>query len=179
MSRYIDVATPTGSNYLSNNALTEILSFLGRKYKETHTGIYVRRRSDFAVGLHYIAKKCGRWHKTAIKNLIYSKRKCTYFNIEYQNWRFHKAKAKKFFDTLYMVLNKLNAPNDVWIQFKQLYNTVSRSFPIDKRGSHVISYPYRDELNQIENDRRYSSDDREVITRINRAFSAYDQLYQE
>lgn len=177
MSQYIQVATPVEKTYQSNSALTEILIFLGKKYKEKHHGFYVQMRRDYSVGLDFIAKKCGKGYKTTIRNLNYSKRELTMFHTSYRNWKFHKTKAMKFFKKLYYVLKAFNTDDAVWVLFDQLYNEISSSLYIEKRGSHVISCPYHSALNQARNDNRYSYAERESIARITHSFSTYDKLY--
>ena len=177
MSQYIQVATPVGKTYQSNTALTYILIFLGKKYKEEHRSLYVHLRRDYNVGLDYIAKKCGKGYKTTIRNLNNSKRARTIFYASYSNWKFHKTKATTFLKRLYSVLKKYNADGAVWTQFDLLYDELSESFYIEKRGSHIISCPYYSALNQAQNDNRYSYSDRKSLARITRSFSSYDKLY--
>lgn len=177
MSQYIQIATPAGKTYHSNTALTKILIFLGRKYKEIHRSFYVQIRRDYSVGLDFIARKCGKGFKTTIRNLNNSKQEVTIFHASYSRWKFHKIKARKFFRVLFSVLKEYNADGEVWAQFDNLFSEVSKSFYIEKRGSQIISCPYHSALNQAQNDNRYSYDDRKRIASITRSFSSYDYLY--
>jgi len=177
MSQFIQVATPVGKTYQSNTALTSILIFLGKKYKEKHRSVYIQMRRDYNVGLDYIAKKCGKGYKTTIRNLNNSKRASTIFHASYSNWKFHKTKAATFLKRLYTVLKKYNADGSVWSQFDLLYSKLSKSFYIEKRGSHIISCPYYSALNQALNDTRNSYSDRKSLARITSSFSSYDKLY--
>lgn len=177
MSQYIEVATPAGKNYKSNAALTNILIFLGQKYKESHRSILVQIRRDYYVGLDYIAKECGKGYKTTIRNLNKSERAYTMFNANYSNWKFHKTKAAKFFKKLYSVLKDYKADDAVWLQFDSLYNELSQSFYIERRGSHIISCPYYSALNQSQNNPRYSDSEQKSLARVKRSFSSFDKLY--
>lgn len=177
MGQYIQVATPNDIYYQKNRSLVYILTFVGEKYKETHTGIRAQMMSDFSVGIDFINKQCGKGYKTAIKNLAYSKRKYTFFNAEYHNWKFHKSKAEKFFRILYRELDRMKAPKDIWTLFDYLYDSVPELFPIDRWGNQIISYPYHSALNQVKNGNQYNKDDRDCIARIEKSFSSFDKLY--
>ena len=177
MGQYISVSTPPDKIYQQNSALTKIISCLGKKYKENHSGIFVQMQSDFKVGMDYINKKCGKRYKTTIRNLISSKRKTTVFSAGYRNWKFHRHKTEKAFHILYRVLKKLNADDEIWALFDYLYAGISGFLPIEKCGGHVISYPYKAALNQAKNGNQYSQEEKKAISRIESAFQAYDSLY--
>ena len=179
MGQYIPVSTPADKTYQRNRALTHIISFLGEKYKENHNGVFVQMQSDYKVGMDYIDRKCGKGYKSAIRNLMNSRRKMTVFNAGYRNWKFHRQKAEKFFRVLHQVLEKLNADDEIWALFDYLYGDISDSFPIGKRGSHIISYPYKAALNQVKNGNQYSREDIKAIARIESTFPAYDSLYND
>lgn len=177
MGQYIPVSTPADEMYKQNCALERIIAFLGEKYKEDHHGFRVRTQTDEKAGIDFIDKECGKRFKKTINNLINSKKKATVFNADYRCWKIHKYKAEKFFRILYNVLKKKGASKEIWALFDDLYDDISRDFPIEKRGSHILPYPYRAALNQIKNDSRYSQTEKKSIARIVHTFPAYDSLY--
>lgn len=177
MGQYIPVSTPADATYQRNRALTQIITFLGKKYKVRHKGLFVQMQKDYKVGMDYIDRKCGKGYKSTIRNLVCSKKKETVFKADYRIWKFHKQKAEKFFRRLHQELRKMKANDEIWALFDYLYWDISASFPIERRGSHVISYPYKTALNQVKNRNNNGQIDKTIIARIEKAISEYDDLY--
>ena len=75
MSQYISISTPADEIHRQNHALISIISYLGKKYKETHIGLIVQMKPDHIAGLDYINNKCGKRYKSTIRNLMVSKEK--------------------------------------------------------------------------------------------------------
>lgn len=178
MGQYIPVATPIGKAYQHNLALKRIITYIGGEYKKRHSGIRVQMMSDYKAGLNYIDKKCGKGYKGTIRNLMNSKEKHTHFQAGYQKWKFHKQKAEVFFRRLKQVLEKMDADEEIRLLFDQLYTDISKNFPIDKRGSDIVSCPYRAALNQARNSDQYNQNERTALARIESTFPAYDKLYR-
>lgn len=178
LGQYISVSTPADEIYKQNDALVSILSFLGKKYKATHDGFFVKRRDDDRVGLDFINRKCGKKCKKTIKNLMHSAQEKTANGTACQCWMIHKCKAERFFRILYNVLKELKAEAEIWALFDELYNGISRNFPIEKRGSQIIPYPYKSALNQVQYNPRYTHEEKKSIARIVVTFPAYDKLYR-
>lgn len=179
MSQYITISTPADEIYQKNRALICIISFLGKKYKETHMGSIVQMKPDQIVGMDYINKACGKWYKNTIRNLMESKEKSTVFKVEYQRWKINKYKAEKFFCVLCKKLIKEKADKEIWDLFDCIYSGISDSLPIERRGSHIIAYPYRSALNHAINCDQYSQKEKESIAKIINTFPLYDSLYHD
>lgn len=178
MGQYISVSTPAGEIFKQNDALARILTFLGEKYKETHDGVFVKRREADKVGLDFINRECGKRYKRTIRNLMCSTQESTGYQVDYRCWKIHKCKAEKFFRRLFIVLKDLKADTEIWALFDALYNDISRDFPIEKRGSQIIPYPYKSALNQVQNNSQYTQEEKNRIARIVLTFPAYDKLYR-
>ncbi len=177
MSQYVPISTPADEIHRQNRSLICLITYLGKKYKEANIGLIVQMKPDYIVGLDYINKKCGKRCKSAIRNLMVSKEKNTSSGEVYQKWGFHKQKAEKFFLILYRELMRINADEEIWDLFDYLYNYISNSLPIERRGSHIISYPYRSALNQAVNGDQYSQKEKEIVAKILKTFLPYDRLY--
>lgn len=177
MSQYIEVSTPSGDSYRTNRAIVELLSYLGKEYKVTHPARRIQRKSDYRVGRNYIADMCGKGFKTAIDNMAESAVKQTGYNCSYRNWRFHRIKARKFLTILFFTLKKYNVNDDVWSVFDRVYSEISGIFPVEQKGSDVISCPYLSALNQAKISSDYCIADRNSLARIVKIFPAFDRFY--
>ena len=177
MGQYIHISTPSDDFYKRNIAITRIVSFVGEKYKDTHFGKRVHSRTDYQVGLDYLNKKCGKGYKTTIRALEKAQRSITGYNAIYNDWRFHKRKAEKFFLILYRILKELKPDIEVWNLFEYLCNDILLYINGPLKGSDIIAYPYRSAINHAINNNNYTDEERRALKRIERSIRNFDQLY--
>lgn len=192
MSQYITVSSPADDCYALNDALKQIISFVGKKYRESKEKKYRESKKkkfwlkddNFVIGLSYINKECRYWHKNTIRNLLNSE-KITCNESEYRKWKFHKRKTVKFLDKLHRVLKDFDANEEIMKLFDDLYKAYSNTIYIEKEGGYVIAYPYRSSLDRvlignfkfISPDIKYSEEDKKCIKNIRRSFEAFNSFY--
>ena len=177
MSQYIHISTPSDDFYKRNIAITRIVSFVGEKYKETHFGKRVHSRTDYQVGLDHINKKCGKGYKTTIRVLEKAQRSITGYNAIYNDWRFHKRKAEKFFLNLYRILKENKPDKEVWNLFDYLCKDLLLCINGPLKGSDIIAYPYRSAINHAIDNSNYTDEERRALKKIERSIRNFDPLY--
>lgn len=177
MSQYIHISTPSDDFYNRNIAITRIVSFVGENYKKTHSGKRIYSRTDYKVGLDHINKKCGKGYKTTIRALEKAHRNITGYDAIYNDWRFHKRKAEKFFLILYRLLKEYKPDIEVWNLFDYLCNDLLLHINGSLKGCDIIAYPYRSAINHAINENKYTIKERKALMRIECSFRNFDQLY--
>lgn len=174
----IPISTPASEPINYNVALKKIISYYGVRFKGEHSGMKWKRKSDFAAGLEFINRKCGKHHKTYIRYIIYSIDKVSCEGNEYRRWDFHRTKVVNFLRTLHQVMSGRYTPDeDIKKLFDDLYMQLNPYYSLRKDGSDIISAPYKSELNAAIMSDAYTSNDKDYINRFISEFKRFDSLY--
>lgn len=175
----IPISTPVSNPISENLAMKEIIEYYGKRFKDAHTGIRWKIRSDFSAGLEFINMKCDKHHKSAIRNIIYSNEKKPHEGREVRIWYFHRKKVIRFLRILHQVMEGNETPDEYIKQkFDELYTRLTKNYYLQKSGGDIISAPYKSELNAATVSNEYTDKDKGFINQITIELKTFDTLYR-
>lgn len=127
-----------------NYCLNKLIEEIGKPYSANTKD----EKANYKAGVSFINKRLHKRNKTAIKNLVYAKKK------KYNHpgitetrkyvWKIHKRKAEKIFKVLYAIVSEMEK-QETKALFKMAYKNLKK-YGVLKQGDDLIAFPYYPDL---------------------------------